>query len=234
MAQPSEAYARQLRRLLPQGAAWTSEPEGPLHRVIRAIADAFARIDLRAEDLVQELDPRTTLELLPDWERVLGLPDECITAPQTVSERRDAVVAKYTSLGGQSIAFYVGLAAKLGYDIEIREFVPFRAGLSRAGDPLTNPPAWPHTWTIVAPETSITWFRAGTGSAGDPLRQWGNEELECVFEQRKPAQTVLLFAYQPSEFLDWGQVAEAYGDTLDFGSVVGGDDEQMDFGGLIV
>jgi len=158
------------------------------------MADELSRADGRAADLLRELDPRTTVELLTDWETALGLPDACVPAGQTIQQRRSAVVAKYTSLGGQSRQFYIDLAAALGYTITITEFRPFRAGISVAGDPLTNGD-WIFAWQVNAPETTIFEFRAGQSTAGEPLRNWGNDELECAISAVKPAHTEVLFAY---------------------------------------
>lgn len=44
---------------------------------------------------MQELDPRTTTELINRWERLCGLPDECIPAgTQTLRQRQQRLDAK--------------------------------------------------------------------------------------------------------------------------------------------
>lgn len=191
------AYARHLKALLPSGPAWAVNDESTvLGRLLLAIGEELARVSARGGDLIRELDPATITELLTDWERVLGLPDPCLNTAGTLQERRAAIAAKYTLIGGQSRAFYIELAAALGYEITITEFNPFSADESGAGDPLAPDEAgWAHTWQINAPETTIRVFRAGQNTAGDALREWGNEQLECAMNGRKPAHTNLLFAY---------------------------------------
>lgn len=189
------AYTRALKGLLPSGKAWPAEVGSTMHKVLQAIADELARIDGRAAELIEEFDPRTTNELLTDFERVYGLPDPCLEgATQTVVERRNALVAKVVNLGGQSRAYFIALADALGYTITITEFSPFVAGGSEAGDPLTNGD-WAFAWQVNAPETTVTEFRVGLSGCGDPLRSWGNELLECVIDRQKPAHTFVLFAY---------------------------------------
>lgn len=204
MGLSADAYARQLKALMPPGPAWQGERETAIARLLLAVADELARVDGRAEALVREWDPRTALETLPDWERVLGLPNPCVTEAQTVEARRAAVTAKLTKLGGQSRQFFIELAAALGYAITITEFRPFRAEQSAAGDSLTNGD-WVHAWQVNAPETTTDSFLAGRSVAGEPLRSWGNEELECVITARKPAHTHVLFAYD-----------DGYSPALDF------------------
>lgn len=190
-------YLAQLQALLPQGPAWPRDAEAELTRLLSAWAAELARVDGRAVDLVEEADPRTTTELLSDWERVAGLPDPCVEAlagTQTTAQRRAALLAKLTTIGGQSAAYYIALAASLGYTITVSEFTPFQAGHSEAGDPITND-EWGFAWQVNAPDESIVVFAAGRSCAGEPLRAWGNELLECVITRLRPAHTHVLFAY---------------------------------------
>lgn len=92
-------------------------------------------------DLVRESDPRSCIELITDWERVCGLPGECLADDSVASlqGRRAAVVNVLTRVGGQTPAFFKRLAAIAGVEIEIMEYRPFVAGLSRCGEPLSGP-----------------------------------------------------------------------------------------------
>lgn len=194
MAMTGQQYAEQLDALLPQGLAWPRESDVRMRALTRALAEEFARVDVRGDDLLREALPNTTVEMLGDWERAAGLPDSCVPSGQTLQERHNALLSRLAGTGGQSREFFIGLAAYLGFAITITEFRPFRAGVSAAGDALTNGD-WQHTWRINAPAVTIISFRAGVSAAGEPLRKWGNELLECVFNRVKPAHTVLLFGY---------------------------------------
>ncbi|MBK1753753.1 MAG: DUF2313 domain-containing protein, partial [Escherichia coli] len=71
----NDDYIRLLSALLPPGPAWSaSDP------AIAGAAPSLTRIHQRADALMRELDPRTTTELINRWERLCGLPDECIPA----------------------------------------------------------------------------------------------------------------------------------------------------------
>lgn len=189
-------YLRQLQALLPPGPAWPKDDDATLTRLLGALAAELARVDGRAQQLVEEADPRTVAELFADWERVAGLPDPCVVAAgqtQSSAQRRAALVARLTMLGGQSKAYFIALAASLGYTITITEFRPFRAGQSRSGDPVaTN---WQFAWQVNAPLNTVIPFRAGNAIAGDPINSWGNKALECVLSRFKPAHTTVVFAY---------------------------------------
>lgn len=57
---------------------------------------------------MRELDPRTTTELINRWERLCGLPDECIPAgTQTLRQRQQRLDAKVNLAGGINEDFYL-------------------------------------------------------------------------------------------------------------------------------
>lgn len=195
MGYTADQYREQLKALLPPGRAFPRERGTTLDALLDAMAQELARIGARAEQLAMEAIPSLTTELLPDWERVAGLPDNCSgVLAETMQGRRADLVSKLTSLGGQSPAYFIAVAAALGFTVTIEEFRPFRAGWSTAGDALTNGD-WVFTWMVHAPAQTVRYFRAGQSAAGEPLATWGNSALECRLRKLKPAHTILLFAY---------------------------------------
>lgn len=195
MGVDASQYLSQIQALLPRGAAWTREPGATLTQLLAAVAEEFARIDVRADALLDEADPRTAYELLPDWERALGLPDECVAAEQTLQSRRAAVVSRITAVGGQSISYYIDLAAALGHTITIAEVRPSRAGVLQAGDELIGTESTVHYWQVSVPMVTTYAFVAGGSTAGEELGYWQPSELECVFERVKPAHTNIFWNY---------------------------------------
>jgi uncharacterized protein YmfQ (DUF2313 family) len=187
----AESYTAQLISLLPRGLAWPTRLDTVLWKLLRAIAEELARIHARLERLAWEADPRSTIELLPDWERVAGLPDACVNGT-SLNERRAAVSAKITNVGGQSRQFYIDLAKRLGYSITITEASKFTVQ-SRVNDPLSGA-MWAYVWQVNAPIATIRRFTVGS-YVNDPLASWGNETLECAIRRLKPAHTLVQFAY---------------------------------------
>jgi uncharacterized protein YmfQ (DUF2313 family) len=186
-------YLRNLQTLLPQGRAWPTEAGAVLTKLLGGVAAGLARVHNRALDLVEEADPRTTVELITDWERICDLPDDCAPAGGgTLAERRDAVVARITARGGQSRAFFIELAARLGYEITIDEFHPFTCD-SSCDDPV-NDEEWWFAWRVNAPEETVREFTCDS-PCDEPLATWGNELLECNLSRLKPAHTTPIFAY---------------------------------------
>ncbi len=188
-------YLRQLQALLPQGPAWPKDDDATLTRLLGALAAELARVDGRAQQLAEEADPRTVADLFADLERVAGLPDACAQAfggDQTMTQRRAALVGRLTTLGGQSPAYFIGLAATLGYAITITEFSEHTVN-----DDVNHPfygAAWNFAWQVNAALNTITEITVDS-TADDPLAAWGNALLECVINRLRPAHTTVLFSY---------------------------------------
>lgn len=190
-------YSQQLKTLLPPGKAFPRERVTALDNLLLAMAEELARVDSRSKDLLRESYPLTADETLTDWERITGLPSACIVREQTKLERQEAVFARLGQLGGQSRQYFIDLAATVGFIISITEFFPFKAGKNKAGDPV-NGSDWLFYWQVNAPEETIKEFKASRGAAGEALRTWGNEVLECIISEFKPAHTNVIFTYGSS------------------------------------
>lgn len=194
----ADAYLTQALALLPQGRAWPRDEDALLTRFWHGVAGKLAVVQADACALLNvESYPCASLDLLGDWERVLGLPDPCVTAALTVIERQLTVCAKLATQGGQSRAYFAAVASALGYAITIEEFRPFVCGLSACGDPLFGGHDTRFYWRVRVPGPRTTRFRTGISRAGERLLEIARaEDLECVLDRLKPAHTVLLFAYQ--------------------------------------
>ncbi len=192
-----DSYLTFLQSLLPPGPAWTRNRHAVITRVLNIIAGELARLHLRADNLIDESDPRTTLEMLEDWERVAGLPDLCAGIPETLQERHLSLVQKITARGGQSRAYFMSVAQSLGYEVKIDEYKPFISGISRCGDILNGGHDVRYYWRVSVVEPRVTWFRTGLSRCGEKLMSIRRaEDLECILNRLKPAHTNLIFAYE--------------------------------------
>lgn len=194
MALSVENYVQQLQSLLLIGKAWTRNVDSVLTSLLKGVAKEFARIDARADDLIRESDPRTTSELLEDWERVAELPDQCVTVTQTIEQRRVALTSKLTMQGGQSRKYFINLATSMGYaGATIDEYRPMNCN-DDCNDALYSE-SDRYFWTINLPSTSGIFVMNCNGSCNDSLQAWGDEAIECRINKYKPAHTTAIFAY---------------------------------------
>lgn len=172
----NDDYGHQATDLLPHGPAW----EGSRFRnfVAESVRE-LSRVEWRARRLIEESDPRTTQELLTEWERFAGLPD-CGATPGTVAERQAVLAAKLTRKLSPTPQAFIDIAEGLGYTgVVIRpEGDPFTC-VSDCIDSLYGG-QWIHTFTIVV----------DASSANDAA-------LECMARALAPAHTTVLFEYGP-------------------------------------
>jgi uncharacterized protein YmfQ (DUF2313 family) len=68
-----DQYGLQLLKLLPPGAAWSRDPTTIAGKFWAAIGDGLARIEAAALSLLDEADPRTTVQMIPEWYAQLGI-----------------------------------------------------------------------------------------------------------------------------------------------------------------
>ncbi len=183
-------HSELLKRSLPPVSY---DPGAPLVAAeLEAEGNALDAAQIAADLILTEADPRSTFYMLPDWERVLGLPDTCVNQFQTIEQRQAAVVSKIFMKSGQSRPFFIALAENLGFSITITEFKQYSV-MSAVNDPLCGWP-WCFTWRINVPLNTVRHFSVMSG-VNEPLSTWGNTSLECAITRFKPAHTHVQFAY---------------------------------------
>lgn len=190
-------YAVAFRALLPQGIAWPTSSTSVLSTVISGLAQIWGYVDGRAADLLEiETDPRSTTELLPEWERAFGLPDNCLPLPPSDEvTRRYNLVSKMTLLGDQSRAFFIRQGFNIGETVVVREFAPYMTGVSRCGDTrmlsIENSDPLNFRWQLGRPENRFYW----TVKILVLLASFRGADLFCLLRRWKPAHTEVLFDY---------------------------------------
>lgn len=115
VARTADQYRQQLSGLLPSGPAWDPELVPEIAVILAGVSQEFARLDARAVDLLNEMDPAGVSELVPDWEVIMGLPDPCLGLNPAFEDRRLAVRRRLVEVGGQSISYFIDIAVSQGY-----------------------------------------------------------------------------------------------------------------------
>lgn len=110
-----QAWLLSLQNMLAPGVLFTRHPDAVLTRLLTAFASMFLAAQLKFDALMREADPRLASSMLPDWERTLGLPDECVTRrTMTFAPGRHAVgSAEMVSFSRASPATYFDAAGVL-------------------------------------------------------------------------------------------------------------------------
>ncbi|MFV2950124.1 YmfQ family protein [Pseudomonas japonica] len=193
----ADDYYAQLRALLPPGPAWDREFNPEVDSVLGALSRELAREDLRAADLLAESLPDTVRELVPDWERVMELPDACMGESPTFDDRQLAVRRRLVEVGGQSRAYFLDLAFSLGYpEARIVEHRAPRFGRSRFGAAHFGTWSAQFMWTLEAGPRKRLGRRFGASYWGQRFGADPNGALECLVRRAAPAHAV--------EFINYG------------------------------
>lgn len=164
----------------PPGRALPTDKDSWWVRLLAGLAVEFSRIRGRVDDMRRELNPATTSELLSEWEGIFVLPDHCTNGiTLTEPERLARLRAKVAAIGGQSRAYFILLAQRMGLEIEIEEPEPFYCGTHGCGDPIGGL-EWRFSWIVHAPSHPSPALRT---------------LFECAFITLKPAHTIVAFSY---------------------------------------
>lgn len=187
-------YLWQFQRLLPRGRVWQRGWGSVQAADLLILMPTWARLHARAGEVIAETFPcSVAAEMLPEWEATLGLPD--CEPLGTIRQRQAAVCAKFSMRGGQSVAYFVELAAAYGYTITIEQYSAFRVDINRVEQPLFDS-AWDYTWKVISGAEAYAYFRVDLSHVEEPLATWGNQQLECLIEKYAPAHTIPLFEYK--------------------------------------
>jgi uncharacterized protein YmfQ (DUF2313 family) len=197
MALSSEDYRQQMIALLPPGPAWAAEVDAFPDALLTTFAVGLASAHARADDLIDEADPATVHELVPDWERVMSLPDPCLGPSPAFEDRKNAIRQRFVELGGQTPASFIQLAARQGYrNAQIVERRAPRFGRARFGRSHFGAWAAQHMWTLYAGERLSGGRRFGASYWGERFGANPAQALECLVRRAAPAHTLESILYE--------------------------------------
>lgn len=186
-----------LAQHLPSGPAWEAKirPESNFYKILRGLVKELSRVEAQIQDVADEHDIDQTLNLLPEWEESVGIPDSCFTTEVSLEQRRTNVKLKLGRLNGTvTNQDFVDIAEILGFEVEI---IP---GSTFALFPLSFPLPF-----VASPTVARFTMRVQVNNTPPPgvfpiafpliFTGASSNILECVFNILKPAVTVIDFVY---------------------------------------
>ena len=143
-------------------------------------------------------DPVGLVNLLPEWERALGIPDGCFDGTGTDDERRRAVITKMASLGVQTDQDFIDLAAVFGVTVQVQpglDSVLYPASLTAAQARFTIVVTFQVQGLLGFTYTFED--RSLNPLIDDGLLFTDSQVpiLECLFARVKPANCQVIFLY---------------------------------------
>jgi len=155
---------------LPQGRAWRAkdDPQSVMYGLLSALAERQAAAYARETNLFAEIDPASTVELVPEWQASLGLPDPCMPPDPPLALEQAQILSRFQAFGGQSIGYFEGVAQTLGASVTITEL----------SDGRVNETACCEMWG--APGLgAVEAFAVDDGTCCTPLTSWDAAVAGC-------------------------------------------------------
>jgi len=163
-------------------------------KMLEALAQELTRIQIKIYEISTEDDLETTTNLIEQWEKALGIPDECFSNTVSIDQRRKQIVAKFAKMNVQTEDDFISLAKYFGYNITISY------GDVHGTFPITFPwvfaldgRAARHTMIIRfvdinKPGSTFPWIFPVV---------WGEPNIIiCLFEHLKPANVKIVWQYK--------------------------------------
>ena len=188
-----QEYAQLLRQLLPPGPAWEKDE---ILELIDKLSIEMARTDERIFALYNEMDPNSVTELVPEWEKVMDLPDPCLGPSPSFDDRVAQVRERLISVGQQKPAYFVSIAQKQGYknakviEVFAPRFHKSRFGAARFGTWLQQ-----FFWVLETGSRLASGRRFGMARFGQRFGDIAGDALECVIHRYAPAHTHYIIEY---------------------------------------
>jgi len=186
----------------PSGWALPADPNSMWANFLSPMCAAWSAIEAQAAQFATEIDPRTSVLLIPEWEQLLG-PDPCgrDLLATTLQAKQSLNYQRLTSRGGQSIPYFVALAASLGETATIQEATWSRFGMMRFGATGARfaPPSNQFNWSVQLAQRVVTKFRFGASQFSDRFGSFTASMAQCPITHAAPAHTVVTFNYSGTE-----------------------------------
>lgn len=212
--EPKQRSVEVLWAHLPTGRAWDAfRVAGKVaYRLLSALAESFEDAWETMCFLAAELDPRTTEQLIGEWERAVSLPDACLPTYETLQERRDWVMWRLNKKRWSTAQDWIDLGDLFGLDVEITPgWLVQKTGLF--WDSETTYPAFPipfydfpklGRFRVYIDVLGVNYpgFEYGAGeNPGFPIPFSDGPEAfqdyRCLIERVKPANVVIVWNDNP-------------------------------------
>lgn len=191
--------ALMLAKHLPVGRVWSAgfNPDSNLGKLIKGLAIEFYRLEVLTQKISAEFDINQTNELLLEWEKSVGIPDDCFSTNTSLEQRRLQVLEKFSNFGGvQKAEDFERVAAVFGYTVTV---IPASTTVSYPLFPLTFPLSFNESMTMVRHTVYIQY----TGPMAEffplefpiPFQIPIEPFLSCIFDKLAPANVKIIFQY---------------------------------------
>ena len=223
--EPNGNAVATLLRHTPLGEAWRAyrTPGKVAARLYEGYAKAYDDCSAALCRLTAELDPRTTTELLPEWERALALPDACLPAATTLEERRDRLMFRLakrrwtTAQDWHDLAEIFGLAIAITPGWLVQKPALYAHRYAKRYDLFPKLGRFRVYINILADRSAGYDYGVAGRGPGYPV-PYGSEEkyalFKCLIERVRPANVVVIWDAPLEEGIYGLCVAQSFDETF--------------------
>jgi len=117
----SEQQLNGITKLLPNGRAFATKniDASTFRTYLSALVPEVERFESTFLQISEEHDINFADSLLDEWEKALGIPDDCFPATGTIEERRLHVIIKLACMNVSTVEDFEALGAKFGIDVNV-------------------------------------------------------------------------------------------------------------------
>jgi uncharacterized protein YmfQ (DUF2313 family) len=189
-AQDLDGATRELADHLPDGRAFGAKviPGTNTRALVAACAVALNRVQQQICELAQQYHVPLTSDLLVDWEKSVGIPDECLDTALTLAERRQNVIDRLRRAPIVTKAEFEELGTAL-----LGEPVTVDAGAEIEIFPLQFPVVFSSSPARFKMFVNLPGRTGFPYAFPIPFGAARSELLECVFRKLAPANVVVIF-----------------------------------------
>ena len=201
-----------LERLLhhtPLGAAWVAFRVEctKAYSFWQSVAAGLNDLDVALCRMIHEFDPRTTDELISEWETSVSLPDPCLPAASDLQERRNWVMFRLNKKRWTTAQDWIDLAKLFGLTITVTPgWLVQKPALFRSCFPVRFD-LFPKLGRFRV-YIDIAGYKGGGFAYGDPNNgddfpiPFGPDgddfsNFKCLIERVKPANVIVLWNLNP-------------------------------------
>lgn len=216
--EPKGLSRRVLEAHLPLGIAWEGfRLAGKVaYRLLAALANIYEDAWKALCNLALELDPRTTVQMIDEWERSVSLPDACLPTATTLDERRAWVMWRLEKRRWTTAQDWHDLAALFGLEIAITPgWYVQRPALFDSEWPLRFdifPKLGRFRVYIDILNVEYPGFEYGAANGTNDDIGWpipfssypdGYDKFRCIIDRVRPANVVVIWNAFPEVGVEW-------------------------------
>lgn len=188
-----DEHAKVLADYLPGGDIFggKSDQSTNLYKLLLGLAEQPRLVEENLELTFEQFDITTTTDFLEEWERALGIPDDCLSGTGTAAERRRDVNAKFLSDSVVTADDFIALAALFGVEVTIQNGFDALANFPFTF-PITFPDVRAARFTMIVAFT-VTESQRFTFTFPIEFGDAVIEILQCIFRNLAPANVDVVF-----------------------------------------